>query len=175
VITPAELRLLDHAAKDALILAQAEMIMLLQKQVEALTQHVAVLTKRVAELEAQLNLQPGGKLVGRPDRLQRGLTVALVVESHHVPPVEGLPRLVGRSARRRQRESDKAEPAYEGAQAGYCAASGLAAIAATIMQLCDSGDHVVASRSVRSNRRARSSDCPACIATTSSCRTTSLP
>ena len=38
--------------------------------------------------------------------------------------------------------------AYEGAQAGYCTASGLSAIAATIMQLCDSGDHVVASRTV---------------------------
>ena len=38
--------------------------------------------------------------------------------------------------------------AYEGAEAGYCTASGLAAISATIMQLCDSGDHVVASRTV---------------------------
>ena len=38
--------------------------------------------------------------------------------------------------------------AYEGAQAGYCTASGLSAIAATIMQLCDTGDHVVASRTV---------------------------
>lgn len=38
--------------------------------------------------------------------------------------------------------------AYEGAEAGYCAASGLAAISATIMQLCDTGDHVVASRTI---------------------------
>jgi methionine-gamma-lyase len=38
--------------------------------------------------------------------------------------------------------------AYEGAQAGYCTASGLSAIAATVMQLCDSGDQVVASRTV---------------------------
>jgi methionine-gamma-lyase len=38
--------------------------------------------------------------------------------------------------------------AYEGAQAGYCTASGLSAIAATIMQLCNTGDHVVASRTV---------------------------
>jgi len=38
--------------------------------------------------------------------------------------------------------------AYEGADAGYCTASGLGAIAATIMQLCDTGDHVVASRTV---------------------------
>jgi methionine-gamma-lyase len=38
--------------------------------------------------------------------------------------------------------------AYEGAQAGYCTASGLAAIAATVMQLCDTGDHIVASRTV---------------------------
>ena len=38
--------------------------------------------------------------------------------------------------------------AYEGAEAGYCTASGLSAIAATLMQLCDTGDHVVASRTV---------------------------
>jgi methionine-gamma-lyase len=38
--------------------------------------------------------------------------------------------------------------AYEGAQAAYCTASGLSAIAATIMQLCDAGHHVVASRTV---------------------------
>ncbi|HEX7374224.1 MAG TPA: aminotransferase class I/II-fold pyridoxal phosphate-dependent enzyme [Steroidobacteraceae bacterium] len=38
--------------------------------------------------------------------------------------------------------------AYEGAAAGYCTASGLGAISATIMQLCDAGDHVVASRTV---------------------------
>jgi methionine-gamma-lyase len=38
--------------------------------------------------------------------------------------------------------------AYEGSQAGYCTASGLAAISATIMQLCDTGDHVVAGRTI---------------------------
>ena len=38
--------------------------------------------------------------------------------------------------------------AYEGAEAGYCAASGMAAIAAVVMQICDTGDHVVASRTV---------------------------
>jgi len=38
--------------------------------------------------------------------------------------------------------------AYEGAQAGYCTASGLSAIAATVMQICDTGEHVVASRTV---------------------------
>jgi methionine-gamma-lyase len=38
--------------------------------------------------------------------------------------------------------------AYEGAEAGYCTASGLSAIAATLMQLCGTGDHVVASRTV---------------------------
>ena len=38
--------------------------------------------------------------------------------------------------------------AYEGAEAGYCTASGLGAISATIMQLCDTGDHVVAGRTV---------------------------
>jgi methionine-gamma-lyase len=38
--------------------------------------------------------------------------------------------------------------ALEGAQAAYCTASGLAAIAASVMQICDTGDHVVASRTV---------------------------
>jgi methionine-gamma-lyase len=38
--------------------------------------------------------------------------------------------------------------AYEGAQAGYCSASGMSAIASAIMQVCNSGDHVVASRTV---------------------------
>ncbi len=38
--------------------------------------------------------------------------------------------------------------AYEGAKAGYCTASGLAAIAATIMQFCNTGDHVVAGRAI---------------------------
>lgn len=38
--------------------------------------------------------------------------------------------------------------AIEGAQAGYCTASGMSAIAGAIMQLCDSGDHVVAERTV---------------------------
>jgi methionine-gamma-lyase len=38
--------------------------------------------------------------------------------------------------------------AYEGAEAGYCTASGMAAISAVITQLCDTGDQVVASRTV---------------------------
>jgi len=38
--------------------------------------------------------------------------------------------------------------AYEGAEAGYCTASGMAAISAVVTQLCDTGDHVVASRTV---------------------------
>ena len=38
--------------------------------------------------------------------------------------------------------------AYEGAQAGYCTASGMAAIASTLMQICDSGDHIVSCRTV---------------------------
>ncbi|RMF75969.1 MAG: aminotransferase class I/II-fold pyridoxal phosphate-dependent enzyme, partial [Planctomycetota bacterium] len=33
---------------------------------------------------------------------------------------------------------------YEGAEAGYCTASGMSAIAGTLMQLCSSGDHIVA-------------------------------
>ncbi|HED66082.1 MAG TPA: aminotransferase class I/II-fold pyridoxal phosphate-dependent enzyme [Planctomycetes bacterium] len=38
--------------------------------------------------------------------------------------------------------------ALEGAEAGYCTASGMSAIAATILQLCNSGDRVVASGTV---------------------------
>jgi methionine-gamma-lyase len=38
--------------------------------------------------------------------------------------------------------------ALEGAQAGYCAASGMAAIAATLLQLCDAGDTIVSSATV---------------------------
>ncbi len=38
--------------------------------------------------------------------------------------------------------------AIEGAQAGYCTASGLAAISATLLQLCNSGDHIVAADTI---------------------------
>jgi len=34
--------------------------------------------------------------------------------------------------------------AMEGTESGYCTASGISAVAATIMQICESGDHVVA-------------------------------
>ncbi|MHC4976444.1 MAG: aminotransferase class I/II-fold pyridoxal phosphate-dependent enzyme [Planctomycetota bacterium] len=35
--------------------------------------------------------------------------------------------------------------ALEGAQAGYCTSSGMSAIASTILQMCDAGDHIVSS------------------------------
>jgi len=38
--------------------------------------------------------------------------------------------------------------AIEGTEAAYCAASGMAAISAAILQLCESGDHIVASNTV---------------------------
>jgi len=38
--------------------------------------------------------------------------------------------------------------AIEGAEDGYCTASGMGAIAATITQLCDAGDHVVSSNTI---------------------------
>lgn len=38
--------------------------------------------------------------------------------------------------------------ALEGAEAGYCTASGMAAISSTLLQLCETGDHVVASHTV---------------------------
>jgi transposase len=58
VITRADLAALDNAAKDELILAQAETIALLRGQVEALTRQVEVLSRRVAELEARLGAPP---------------------------------------------------------------------------------------------------------------------
>lgn len=36
----------------------------------------------------------------------------------------------------------------EGTEAGYCTASGMSAIASVLLQLCDSGDHIVASQTV---------------------------
>ncbi len=38
--------------------------------------------------------------------------------------------------------------ALEGTQAAYCSASGMSAISATLMQLCDTGDHIVSSNAV---------------------------
>ena len=38
--------------------------------------------------------------------------------------------------------------ALEGTQAAYCTASGMSAISATLMQLCDAGDHIVSSNAV---------------------------
>ena len=38
--------------------------------------------------------------------------------------------------------------ALEDAEAGYCCASGMAAISATLLQLCDAGDHVVSSNAI---------------------------
>ena len=38
--------------------------------------------------------------------------------------------------------------ALEGTEAAYCSASGMSAISATLMQLCDSGDHIVSSNAV---------------------------
>ena len=38
--------------------------------------------------------------------------------------------------------------ALEGTEAAYCTASGMSAISATLMQLCDQGDHIVSSNAV---------------------------
>ncbi len=38
--------------------------------------------------------------------------------------------------------------ALEGTEAAYCTASGMSAISATLMQLCDAGDHIVSSNAV---------------------------
>lgn len=38
--------------------------------------------------------------------------------------------------------------AMEGAEAGYCTASGMSAISATILQLCEYGDHIISSNAI---------------------------
>ncbi len=38
--------------------------------------------------------------------------------------------------------------ALEGTEATYCSASGMSAISATLMQLCDAGDHIIASNAI---------------------------
>lgn len=38
--------------------------------------------------------------------------------------------------------------AMEGTESGYCCASGMSAIAAAVMQVCDSGDHIVAGNAI---------------------------
>lgn len=38
--------------------------------------------------------------------------------------------------------------ALEGTEAAYCSASGMSAISATLMQLCDAGDHIVSSNAI---------------------------
>jgi methionine-gamma-lyase len=38
--------------------------------------------------------------------------------------------------------------ALEGAEAGYCTASGMSAISSTVLQLCNTGDHIVSSNTV---------------------------
>ncbi len=46
--------------------------------------------------------------------------------------------------------------ALEGAEAGYCTASGMSAISGTILQLCGAGDHIVSSNTVYGGNGGRS-------------------
>lgn len=48
--------------------------------------------------------------------------------------------------------------ALEGAETGYCTASGLSAIASSLMQFCNSGDHIVAERAIYGGSYALLSD-----------------
>lgn len=56
--SPPDLSALDHAGKDALILAQAELIAKQAAMIETLSQRVAVLEARIRELEAKLSEPP---------------------------------------------------------------------------------------------------------------------
>ena len=56
--------------------------------------------------------------------------------------------LYGRSFNPTVRYLGRQLAALEGTEAGYACSSGMAAISATLLQLCSSGDHIVASNTV---------------------------
>jgi O-acetylhomoserine/O-acetylserine sulfhydrylase-like pyridoxal-dependent enzyme len=61
--------------------------------------------------------------------------------------------LYGRSFNPTVRYLGRQLAAFEGTEAGYAVSSGLAAISATFLQLCNSGDHIVASSAVYGESR----------------------
>nr|BAU71133.1 methionine-gamma-lyase [Parachlorella kessleri] len=56
--------------------------------------------------------------------------------------------LYGRSFNPTVRHLGRQLAALEGAEAAYCCSSGMAAISSTLLALCNSGDHIVASNAV---------------------------
>ena len=66
----------------------------------------------------------------------------------HKGPEEGGCFLYGRHFNPTVYVLGKQIAALEGAESGYCTASGMGAISSTILQLCDHGDHVVASNTI---------------------------
>lgn len=65
----------------------------------------------------------------------------------HVTPQEGC-YLYGRSFNPTVYHLSRQIAAIEGTEAAYCTASGMAAISAALLHLCQSGDHIVASHTV---------------------------
>ncbi|KAL6784326.1 MGL1 [Auxenochlorella protothecoides x Auxenochlorella symbiontica] len=63
-------------------------------------------------------------------------------------PDQGGCYLYGRCFNPTTRTLGRQIAAMEGAEAGYCTASGLSAISATLLALCDTGDHILASDAV---------------------------
>ncbi len=63
-------------------------------------------------------------------------------------PAEGGCYLYGRHFNPTVYNLGKQMAALEGAEAGYCTASGMSAIAAVVTQLCGAGDHIVSSNTV---------------------------
>ena len=64
------------------------------------------------------------------------------------PLLTGACYLYGRSFNPTVRYLGRQLAALEGTEAGYACSSGMAAISATLLQLCCSGDHIVASNAV---------------------------
>lgn len=66
----------------------------------------------------------------------------------HLGPDEGGFYLYGRHFNPTVYVLGRQIAALEGAETGYCAASGMGAISSTLLQCCDTGDHIVSSRTV---------------------------
>ena len=85
----------------------------------------------------------------------RPLAVEILKEVIRIPadyvdrgPEEGGCFLYGRHFNPTVYVLGKQIAAFEGADAGYCTASGMSAVAGAVMQLCGTGDHVVSSDTV---------------------------
>lgn len=79
--------------------------------------------------------------------VMRAGTLPAIFEGRQGPETGGC-YLYGRHFNPTVHALGKQLAAIEGTEAAYCTASGMSAISSAILQLCDSGDHVVSSRTV---------------------------